>query len=64
MAQQEETNSTLHQRDRCASKTLDIPKQVTKLPFKWIDLVSFCNILWLSTNRLKKYVKLTKKDNS
>ena len=47
MAQQEETNSTLHQQDRCASKTLEIPKQVTKLPFKWIDLVSFCNIFSL-----------------
>ena len=45
MAQQEETNSTLHQQERRASKTLDIAKQVIKRPFKWIDLVSFCSIL-------------------
>jgi len=45
MAQQEETNSTLHQQERCARKTLDIPQQVTKIPFKWIDIVLFNNIL-------------------
>ena len=45
MAQQEETNSTLHKQERCVNKTLDIPKQVTKRPIKWIDLISFCSIL-------------------
>jgi len=33
MGQQEETNSTLHQEERYASKTVDIPYQVTKLPW-------------------------------
>jgi len=64
MAQQEETNSILHQQERCASKTLDIRKQVTKLPFEWVDLVSFCSILELSTNPLKKFSKSSKKYNS
>lgn len=45
MAQQEETNFTLHQQERCASKTLDILKQVRKLPFKLFDLISFCSII-------------------